>query len=204
MSGLEVRLNFIYAFEEEEIMATKRDLIAVGHPLLRQIAAPVRDVLDPHLQRLIDDLIVTAHEANGVGIAAPQIACSERLFIVASRPSLRYPRAPQMEPTAMLNPKLLAHGEVQVEGWEGCLSVPGMRGLVSRYETIEVEFIGRDGSLHRRQLTDFVARIFQHELDHLDGIVFLDRVGGKDDLLSERDYLEMLLTESTTRDVGQG
>jgi peptide deformylase len=174
-------------------MATKRDVITVGDPVLRQIAAPVADVADPYVQRLIDDLIETARLANGVGIAAPQIACSERLFIVASRPNARYPQAPLMEPTAMLNPRLVAHGDTVVQGWEGCLSVPGMRGLVPRYEYIEVEYLGRDGALHRQQLTDFVARIFQHELDHLDGIVFLDRVSGKDDLMSEADYLDMLI-----------
>ena len=174
-------------------MATKRDVITVGDPVLRQVAAPVSDVGDPYIQRLIDDLIETARLANGVGIAAPQIACSERLFIVASRPNARYPNAPSMEPTAMLNPRLVAHGEALVQGWEGCLSVPGMRGLVPRWAHVDVEYVGRDGEVHRQQLSDFVARIFQHELDHLDGIVFLDRVGGKDDLMSEADYLDMLL-----------
>jgi peptide deformylase len=180
-------------------MATKREVITVGNPVLRQVAMPVADVGDPQLQRLIEDLILTAREANGVGIAAPQVACSERLFIVASRPNLRYPNAPLMAPTAMLNPRLVAHGETQVAGWEGCLSVPGMRGLVPRYDRIDVAYIGQDGMAHRQELTDFVARIFQHELDHLDGIVFLDRVGGKDDLLSEQDYLDMVLAEAASR-----
>jgi peptide deformylase len=75
-----------------------------------------------------------------------------------------------------------------VKGWEGCLSVPGIRGLVPRYQAIEVEYIGRDGSQHRQELTDFVARIFQHELDHLNGIVFLDRVESTLDLISEKEF----------------
>ena len=87
------------------------EIAQLGNPILRQLAAPINNIQDENIQKLIDTLIDTANEANGVGIAAPQISSSQRLFIIASRPSVRYPHAPLMEPTAMINPKLIAHGE---------------------------------------------------------------------------------------------
>jgi len=164
------------------------EVIELGNPILRQKAQPVEDVQSERIQTLVDNLLITVQKTNGVGIAAPQVAQSDRLFIVASRPNLRYPNAPTMEPTAMINPRLLAHADETVTGWEGCLSIPGIRGKVPRYRAIEVEYTGRDGKLHKQELTDFVARIFQHELDHLDGIVFIDRVNSTQDLITEREY----------------
>ncbi len=164
------------------------EVIELGNPILRQKAQLVKEVSSDRMQRLVDNLMLTVKEANGVGIAAPQVAQSDRLFIVASRPNLRYPHAPTMTPTAMINPHMLAHSDETVKGWEGCLSIPGLRGEVPRYQAIEVAYTGRDGKQHKQALTDFVARIFQHELDHLDGIVFVDRVESTQDLITEREY----------------
>lgn len=164
------------------------EVIELGNPILRQKAQLVQDVSSDRIQHLVDNLMMTVKEANGVGIAAPQVAQSDRLFIVASRPNLRYPHAPTMAPTAMINPHMLAHSDETVKGWEGCLSIPGLRGEVPRYQAIEVAYTGRDGKQHKQALTDFVARIFQHELDHLDGIVFVDRVESTQDLITEREY----------------
>jgi peptide deformylase len=100
-----------------------------------------------------------------------------------------------MEPTAMINPRIIAHSTERVKGWEGCLSLPGIRGLVPRYQAIEVEYITRDGQLHQQELTDFVARIFQHEYDHLDGIVFLDRVESTHDLMTEQEYQQRIVQQ---------
>lgn len=167
----------------------------LGNPILRQQAQLVYSVRDERFQQLIDALIATAAVSNGVGIAAPQVSESYRLFIVASRPSLRYPHAPTMEPTAMINPRIIAHSGDVVKDWEGCLSVPGIRGLVPRYRAIEVEYTGRDEQLYRQDLTDFVARIFQHEYDHLDGIVFLDRVESTQDIMSEQEYQQRVVSK---------
>ncbi|MGD1853230.1 MAG: peptide deformylase [Leptolyngbyaceae cyanobacterium] len=169
-------------------MGQVRSVIQLGDKRLRSHAQPIQHIEDPPLQSLIDDLLATAAEKNGVGIAAPQIAQGLQLFIVASRPNPRYPQAPMMEPTAMINPQLLSHSDDQVKGWEGCLSVPGQRGLVPRYQTIEVAYLDRCGQAHRQHLQGFVARIFQHEYDHLQGIVFLDRVLDSKDILSEAEY----------------
>ena len=93
----------------------------------------------------------------------------------------------------MINPRLISHSEDRVKDWEGCLSVPGIRGLVSRYRVINVEYTNREGKLERQELTDFMARIFQHEYDHLEGIVFLDRVESTTDLMTEDEYQKQIL-----------
>jgi peptide deformylase len=98
-----------------------------------------------------------------------------------------------MEPTAMINPRIIARSSEVVKGWEGCLSIPGIRGLVPRSQAVEVEYTSRDSQLQRQELTGFVARIFQHEYDHLDGIVFLDRVENTQDLMSEQEYQQRIV-----------
>lgn len=171
-------------------------IIQLGNPQLRQKSAWVENINDEEIQKLIDDLILTVSQANGVGIAAPQVAESYRLFIVASRPNDRYPHAPEMQPTAMINPQIISHSSEVVKGWEGCLSVPGLRGLVTRYQTIEIEYTDRNGNLQKQELTDFVARIFQHEYDHLEGKVFLDRVESTDDLMTESEYQKRIINKT--------
>ncbi|WP_088242970.1 peptide deformylase [Calothrix rhizosoleniae] len=175
-------------------MSQLMTIIQLGNPILRQPAKPVENISDRQIQQLIDDLIATAAEANGVGIAAPQIAQSYQIFIVASHPSSRYPDAPDMEPTAIINPQIINHSEEMVKGWEGCLSIPGIRGLVPRYQEIEVTYTDRNGLLKKQSFTDFVARIFQHEIDHLHGISFLDRLVSNFDIITEQEYQKRVLT----------
>ncbi|MBE9198621.1 MULTISPECIES: peptide deformylase [unclassified Nodularia (in: cyanobacteria)] len=177
-------------------MAELIPIIQLGDPKLRQKATWVENIQDQHIQKLIDDLMVTVAKANGVGIAAPQVATNYRLFIVASRPNLRYPHAPVMEPTAMINPRIIAHSTEIVKGWEGCLSVPGIRGLVPRYQAVEVAYTDRNGKLQKQKLTDFVARIFQHEYDHLDGVLFVDRVENSLEMISEDEYQKKVMNHT--------
>ncbi len=164
------------------------DIAELGNPILRRQAQAIDRVTEPKILQLIDDLIATAEFKNGVGIAAPQVSESYRLFIVASRPSIRYPQAPKMNPTAMINPTIISYSQEIVKGWEGCLSVPGLRGLVPRDRAIEVEYTTIAGDRVRKIFTDFIARIFQHELDHLNGLVFLDRLETSKDLYTEAEY----------------
>ena len=173
-------------------MTSPLSVIQLGDPILRHQAQQVENIEDESIQKLIDELMITVVQADGVGIAAPQVARLYRLFIMASRPNPRYPKAPQMEPTAIINPKITAHSSETVKGWEGCLSVPGIRGLVPRYQTIEVEYSDRNGQLQKLELTDFLARIFQHEYDHLEGKVFLDRVESTLDLITEAEYQKLM------------
>lgn len=169
-------------------MAKSLRIAQLGNAVLRSLAGKIDNIQSPTIQQLIDDLIHTAIETNGVGIAAPQVSQSVRLFIVASRPNLRYLHAPVMAPTPMINPQIVSFSAEREKGWEGCLSVPGMRGLVPRSREIELVYTDRFGQRQQKVFTDFVARIIQHEIDHLDGKVFLDRVESTLDLMSEAEY----------------
>ncbi|NJK56462.1 MAG: peptide deformylase [Pleurocapsa sp. SU_5_0] len=167
-------------------------LALIGSPILRSRAQLVGQIPDHNIIELIDRLIDTLIANQGVGIAAPQISQPYRILIIASHPSDRYPHAPTMPPTAMINPRLLSHGQKIVKDWEGCLSVPNTRGLVPRYQQIKVEYTTRSGELKQEILTDFIARIFQHELDHLEGIIFTDRISDPQDLYTEAEYRQLI------------
>ncbi len=162
-----------------------------GSPLLIQVAADVLDPTDPTVQGLIDDMIVTVKQANGVGLAAPQVGVSVKLMIIASRPNLRYPHAPSLDPFAVINPRILATSDEKVWEWEGCLSVPNQRGLVHRAQAVVVEYETQQGNTVVSEWVDFVARIFQHEHDHLMGTLFLDRNPQR--LLSEDQFQSQIL-----------
>ncbi|MGK7891695.1 MAG: peptide deformylase [Leptolyngbyaceae cyanobacterium] len=170
-------------------------IVQLGNPVLRQIAEPIYSYQDPWLQSLIDELLITLQQSNGVGIAAPQVGISRRLMIVASHPNARYPHAPQMDPVPMLNPKIVDRSTQLVKDWEGCLSVPGIRGLVPRSEAIAITYTDRTGQRQQQQFTGFVARIVQHEYDHLEGKVFLDRVESSADLITDQEYLKQLASD---------
>ncbi len=172
---------------------TLLEIAQLGNPVLRQTAEWIEKPQDQALQILTDDLLQTMIQSAGVGIAAPQVGITKQLVIVASRPTLRYPNAPEILPIPMFNPQLLEHSDETEKGWEGCLSVPGIRGLVSRYKSVTVEYQDRDGKPQNRILHDFVARVFQHEYDHLKGIIFIDRVENTTELMSEQEYQRQIL-----------
>jgi len=164
----------------------------LGESILREKAQPITKFNDPSLNKLIDSLLTTLKFYNGVGIAAPQVSQSLRLFIVASYPNQRYPYAPKMKPTAMINPKITNTNNRKIKDWEGCLSLPNIRGLVPRYAQIEVEYFEPNGHLTTSIFNDFIARIFQHELDHLEGILFIDRLENSQDQFTEAEYQEII------------
>ncbi len=172
----------------DKIFTKKLTIHQLGNSALRETAQPIANVRDRQIQKLIDEMLVTLKQSKGVGLAAPQVGRSLQLIIIASHPNERYPKAPQMEPTAMINPEIISHSVETEKGWEGCLSVPMIRGLVPRYREIEVAYLDRQGDRQITKLTDFVARIFQHEYDHLLGKVFLDRVETNLDLVTESEY----------------
>ena len=159
-----------------------------GEPILAQVAQTVHDVNSAEIKQLIIDLKATVTEAKGVGIAAPQVGESLRLFLMCSAPSERYPDAPLLPVSVIINPKIIKTSERQVLGWEGCLSVKGKRALVPRYSHIEVSYSDETGLTHHKHLTDFLARIFQHELDHLNGITFIERLNNEDDAIDEQQW----------------
>lgn len=173
-------------------MAETLPIAQLGNPVLRQVAQPIYSVHAEWVQVLIQRMMATMHQSNGVGIAAPQVGQSHRLLIVASRPNARYPHAPQMDPMPMINPCLVSYAESRVKDWEGCLSVPGIRGWVPRYPEVEVEFTTQDGKRQRSVFSGFVARVFQHEMDHLEGLVFLDRLESVQDIITDQEYLKRM------------
>jgi peptide deformylase len=169
-------------------MARLRSIAQLGHPVLRRPAAPVELPASEALRELIADMLATLEDANGVGIAAPQVYEPMALFIVASRPNPRYPDAPLMEPEVVINPEIVGRSDELLKDWEGCLSIPGLRGLVPRHRGIRVRYQTSEGRIVEREFVDFVARIFQHEDDHLRGIVFLDRLESTRDVVTEKEY----------------
>ena len=126
--------------------------------------------------QLASAMIATMLERSGVGIAAPQVYISKRVIIVASRPNLRYPDAPEMDAVVMVNPEILEFSQAMTLGEEGCLSVPNERGQVQRAQSIKVLYHTLTGEVMESTFEGFPARIVQHEIDHLNGILFVDRL----------------------------
>ncbi len=182
-------------------MAKILEITELGNPVLRQRASEVEDLSDQKVKTFIDDLIETCKDSNGVGIAAPQVNASKRIFIISSRPNPRYPNAPELGPIALINPEIKSFSQEKEKDWEGCLSIPGIRGLVPRHKTIKVKYLTREGKEVEIEFTDFIARIFQHELDHLDGIVFLDRIDNNKELVTEKEYQKLMTKEMEDRDL---
>lgn len=148
----------------------------MGEPLLLQTAAPVQAFDTPELHALLQDMHDTMASLNGAGLAAPQIGVSQQVVIFGVGANPRYPQAEEVPYTVLINPQLEPVGEEMVEGWEGCLSVPGMRGLVPRYQELRYRGFDQYGKPIDRTVRDFHARVVQHEVDHLLGILYPMRI----------------------------
>jgi peptide deformylase len=150
----------------------------MGHPVLRARAREIEraELKQPSMQKLIDDMIDTMHEYHGVGLAAPQIHEGVRIFIAAINPTEEEPLSPKDEPMVFINPVITAVGREMEEDWEGCLSIPDIRGRVPRARVVKVTAMDRSGGKIDVTSQDFPARVIQHETDHLDGILFFDRM----------------------------
>jgi peptide deformylase len=146
----------------------------MGHPVLRERAKAVTpaDLRHPLTQKLIDDMIETMHEYHGVGLAAPQIHEGLRVFVAL----LDDEPDKDSEAVAVINPELVPNGDATEDGWEGCLSIPDIRGMVPRFTDITVRALDRNGKKLELRLRKFAARVAQHETDHLDGVLFFDRM----------------------------
>jgi peptide deformylase len=166
------------------------EIAQLGANVLRLKAQVIADSLSDETRQLIATLQDTLATTQGVGIAAPQIGVSKRVIIIASRPTPRYPSAPLMEPTVMINPAFQIVSDIQEKDWEGCLSIPGIRALVPRYIEIGINYTDQQGGFVETRLEGFVARVFQHEFDHLEGAVYLDRVEDNRDIFAESEYFK--------------
>lgn len=151
-------------------------VLRMGDARLLRRAQEVMAFDTPALQALIEDMFDTMHHERGVGLAAPQIGVDLRLVIFGFSHNERYPDAQAVPETILINPILEVLSDELEEGWEGCLSVPGMRGLVPRYKQLRYSGFDPYGKPIRREVSDFHARVVQHECDHLDGILYPRRI----------------------------
>ncbi len=169
------------------------ETLLIGHPLLKQTAQEIDFPLDALIKQLITDMKVHLSASKGVGLVAPQVGYSVRLIIVASAPNERYPNAPLMEPVAMINPTIVSHSDAIEEDWEGCLSVPGLRAQVPRYCHLDLRYQTVAGEIKQQHFNGFIARIIQHEMDHLNGISFIERVQNKKSFMADEEYKTRVL-----------
>jgi peptide deformylase len=150
----------------------------LGHPVLRQPAELVSgdELRSPAFQGLVDDMVETMREYDGAGLAGNQVHTLKRVAVIEVQQNPRYPDAPHIPLTVLINPTVTPLTDEMEEGWEGCLSVPDMRGRVPRYTAVRLEALDRAGERIDVIAKDFFARVIQHETDHLDGVVYLDRM----------------------------
>jgi len=153
-----------------------RPVLKMGHPLLRQVAAPIEVFDAAQMSELLTDMEDTMRALNGAGIAAPQIGVSQRVVIFEMRENPRYPQVAPIPFTVLVNPQLVPLDAEMEEGWEGCLSVPGLRGVVPRHRRLHYRGQDAHGQFFERTVEGFHARVVQHEVDHLDGVLFPQRV----------------------------
>ncbi|MDT7041336.1 peptide deformylase [Candidatus Nitronereus thalassa] len=172
-------------------MTSLLKIARLGHPTIRENSVTVSpdQLASSAVQQFIDQLVETMRDAHGVGIAAPQVHVSQQIIAVEVLPdNPRYPNQVPVPLTVVVNPKIVEHDDRTDEQWEGCLSVPDLRGRVSRWLSVKVEGLNRKGQPVTLEARGFFARVLQHEIDHLHGYVFLDRLLDLKTLTHLREY----------------
>ncbi len=173
-----------------------REIIRMGHPTLRRRARPLtaEEIGSAHIRRLVDDMVETLHHAGGIGLAAPQVNESIRLAIIEiGGTASRYGEIPAMPLTVFVNPEIEVLDPTAAGYWEGCLSVPGLRGFVERPQHVRVTAQDLDGGPQELELRGFLATVFQHEFDHLDGRLYIDRMDDPTRLVFEEEFERYVL-----------
>ncbi len=162
----------------------------LGNPLLRRKSDPVdpAEIRRPEFGRLIDDMIETMHEYDGVGLAGPQVHVPKQIAVIEAAANPRYPGTPEIPLLVLINPSIISTSEEQREGWEGCLSVDNLRGKVPRFAEVAVRALDREGRDIKLEAAGFLAVIIQHEIDHLMGHVYLDRMPDLSTLTHMREF----------------
>ena len=166
-------------------------ILKMGDPRLLKVSDAIQEFDTPALHQLIADMFETMQHANGAGLAAPQIGVNQQLVIFGFKKNLRYPDAPNVPETVLINPVLTPLSDETDDAWEGCLSVPGMRGLVPRWSRLRYEGFDQFGQTISRDVDGFHARVVQHETDHLNGVLYPMRI--KD--LTQFGFTEVLFPE---------
>ena len=169
-----------------------RPVLTIGNPLLRRVARDLEpgEIRLPALHRLIDDMVETMHHEEGIGLAAPQIGESVQVAVIEiDAESIRYPGQEPFAMTVFLNPRITVLDPTEQGFWEGCLSVPNLRGYVERPRRVRVDYLDLDGDERTIVAEGFLATVFQHELDHLQGVLYVDRMRDMTRLATVEDYL---------------
>ena len=177
-------------FHSEDIKIAK-----LGENVLRLKAKKVKDIKSDETQKIISTMVETLKKSNGVGLAAPQISISKQIMIISSKPNVRYPNAPIMKDLVLINPKIIKTSKKKNKDWEGCLSIPGIRAKVPRHNKIKVAYKTLENKKETIVFKDFIARIFQHEYDHLIGLAYIDRVKSNKDIISEEVYFKTIISQ---------
>jgi peptide deformylase len=184
-----------------------RKIARMGHPILAGVAEPVVDIAEPDVRNLVADMIETMIDANGAGLAAPQVYVPKRIVVFQAPPE----RSPQgldedevfdhtAKLTVLINPEIEILTPETEQGWEGCLSVPGLRGLVPRFTEIIYRGYGLDGERIERRAKGFHARVVQHECDHLDGVLYPQRMTNLSDLIFESEARHWLAAHAEKKE----
>jgi peptide deformylase len=175
----------------------------MGHPILRRAAQGVKEaeIKTPAFQQFIDDMIETMHEYEGVGLAAPQVHRSIRISIIEiPEDNPRYPKKAPVGLQVFINPELTPIGSETGSYWEGCLSVPGLRGLVERPSKVKVKYLDRQGKRHEITAEGFFATVLQHEFDHLDGLLYIDKLVDSKKLVFDQEFEKYWLPNAEDND----
>ncbi len=170
------------------------DIVTIGDPRLKQTSDPIRDVAAA--QDLLDRMVRRLRDLNGAGLAAPQIGELVAAVVVEVRKTDVFPDRPESPLIVMVNPEIVVASEETEEDWEGCFSVPGLMGIVPRHHWVKVRYASPDGARHEETYEGYLARVIQHEVDHLEAIEFVDRMTSMRTLTSVRNYLRFHHPES--------
>ena len=165
-------------------------VVKMGNPLLRKksIEVSLEEIQSNEFQTFLDDLIETMRSKNGAGIAAPQVGSLKRIFAIEMENNPRYPEKESFPIEIVINPTIIPIEEEMQDSWEGCLSIPGIRGKLKRYSKIKMNGLDRNGKPFEKEFSGFAAIVCQHELDHLDGILFIDRMSSMETLSFLEEY----------------
>ena len=175
-AALQNHARTLFKIHKVQPAMTVREILKMGDPRLLRIAKPVEQFDTPEMRELIADMFETMKHANGAGLAAPQIGVDLQLVIYGYDSNVRYPDAPPVPKTVLINPVITPLDDAEVDGWEGCLSVPGLRGVVPRWERIRYTGFDELGNPIAREADGFHARVVQHECDHLIGRLYPTRM----------------------------
>lgn len=166
------------------------EVVKMGNPLLRETSemVDVKRITSEDFQQFIDDLVDTMQAENGAGIAAPQVGALIRVFVMEMKDNPRYPEKETFPLSIVINPEIEFLSAEKTDSWEGCLSIPGIRGMLKRYKRIKLKGIDRSGQRFETELNGFSAIVAQHEIDHLNGILLIDRMDSMDTLTFEEEF----------------